>query len=49
MVDPFAKYKIMKSSRMRLAGHVAQIREKSCVYFIGRRAGENETDGKTET
>jgi hypothetical protein len=40
--------RIIKSSRMRWAGHVARMGENTNVYVIGRKAGGKETTRKTE-
>jgi hypothetical protein len=41
--------RIIKSRRMRWAGHVARMGEKSNVYVIGRKARGKETTRKTRT
>jgi hypothetical protein len=47
---PFAKYiRIMKSRRMRLAGHVARMGEEERIQVIGGKARRKETTRKTKT
>jgi hypothetical protein len=41
--------RIIKSRRMRWAGHVARMGEKRDVYVLCRKARGKETTGKTET
>jgi hypothetical protein len=40
--------RMIKSRRMRRAGHVARMGEE-CIYDIGGKARRNETTGKTKT
>jgi hypothetical protein len=41
--------RIIKSRRMRWAGHVARMGEEQLLYIIGGKARGKETTGKTKT
>jgi hypothetical protein len=42
--------RMIKSRRMRWAGHVARMgEEEECIFDIGGKAGRKETTGKTKT
>jgi hypothetical protein len=40
---------MIKSRRMRLAGHVTRMRENDCIYDVGVKARKKDTTRKTKT
>jgi hypothetical protein len=41
--------RMLKSRRMRWAGHVGRMEEEECIYDIGGKARRKETTWKTKT
>jgi hypothetical protein len=41
--------RMIKSRRMRWAGHVARMGEEECIWDIGRKSRRKYTTGKTKT